>query len=93
MSDFLLHDGVEVVSVTTVVNKNLAKTKKDIRNMLITYMELKEIKHDKGSPITYNRLNHLDFKYEIQLRNKNKLKKKVFVRIWLGFLTNKTDLR
>ena len=75
------------------MSKNLAKTEEDVRNLLITHWEQKKLQHDQISSIVYNRLNHLDFKYEIQVRNKNKVKGKVFVRIWLGILRDKTDLR
>ena len=80
-------------SVATVMSKNLAKTEEDVRNLLITHWEQKKLQHDQISSIVYNRLNHLDFKYEIQLRNKNKVKRKVFIRLWLGLLKDQTDLR
>ena len=77
----------------TVMSKNLAMTEEDVRNLLITHWEQKKIQHDQVSSIVYNRLNHLDFKYEILVRNKHKVKRKVFVRIWLGVLRDKADMR
>jgi len=91
-SDFLLYDGVEVERVSTVLSKNLAMTEDDVRNLLITHWEHKTIQHDELSSISYNRLNHLDFKYEIEVKNRNKVKDKVFVRLWLGVLSDKDDL-
>jgi len=91
-SDFALYDGVEVKSVNTVMSKNLAKTEEDVRNLLITHWEQKKLQHDQLTSIVYNRLNHLDFKYEIQVRNKHKVKRKVFVRLWLGVLRDRTNI-
>ena len=61
-------------------------TKNDVQNILFTYGETARIYHDDETPITYNRLNHIPFKYEIYLRNKEKNRGKVFVRIFLGLL-------
>merc|ERR1719153_1708739 len=91
-SDFALYDGVEVESVNTVMSKNLAKTEEDVKNFLITHWERKKIQLRPDSSIKYNRINHLDFKYEIQVRNKDRVKRKVFVRLWLGLLKDQTDL-
>merc|ERR1712142_427 len=91
-NDFPLHDGVEVVNVATMMSKNLANTEDDVRNMLITHWEHKTIHHSESSTISYDRLNHLDFKYEIQVKNTNKITENVYIRLWLGIMTNKDDL-
>ena len=75
------------------MSRNLAKTEEDVRNLLITHWEKKTLQYTQDTSIIYNRLNHLDFKYEIQVRNKNKVKRKVFIRLWLGLLKDQTDLR
>ena len=79
--------------MSTVMSRNLAKTEEDVRNLLITHWEKKTLQYKRDTSIIYNRLNHLDFKYEIQVRNKNKVKRKVFIRLWLGLLKDQTDLR
>ena len=79
--------------VSTVMSRSLAKTEEDVRNLLITHWERKTLQYAPDTSIIYDRLNHLDFKYEIQLRNKNKVKRKVFIRLWLGLLRDQTDLR
>ena len=79
--------------MSTVMSRNLAKTEEDVRNLLITHWEKKTLQYKQDTSIIYERLNHLDFKYEIQLRNKNKVKRKVFIRLWLGLLKDQTDLR
>ena len=91
--DFRLSAGVEVVSVNTVMDKNTAATKKNVKNLLVTHWETKYIQHDAVSSITYDRLNHLDFKYQIQVKNKNQNKRKVFIRLWLGTLKDQSDLK
>ena len=92
VAEFELSDGVEVVSVNTVMDKEKAATEKDVKNLLITHWEHKEIRHDQESTISYNRLNHLDFKYQIQIKNKNHEKGKVFIRLWLGIPKDPFDL-
>ena len=72
--------------VVTVIDKEIAATEKDVENVLINHWEHTEIRHDQGTTISYNRLNHLDFKYLIGIRNENKVKKKVFIRLWLGLI-------
>ena len=79
--------------MSTVMSRNLAKTEEDVRNLLITHWERKTLRYTPDTSILYERLNHLDFKYEIQVRNKNKVKRKVFIRLWLGLLKDQTDLR
>ena len=82
-----------MTSVSTVMSRSLAKTEEDVKNLLITHWERKTLQYKPDTSIKYDRLNHLDFKYEIQLRNKNKVKRKVFIRLWLGLLKDQTDLR
>ena len=79
--------------MSTVMSRNLAKTEEDVRNLLITHWEKKTLQYKRDTSIIYNRINRLDFKYEIQVRNKNKVKRKVFIRLWLGLLKDQTDLR
>ena len=76
-----------------MMSRSLAKTEEDVRNLLITHWERKTLQYTPDTSIKYDRLNHLDFKYELQVRNKNKVKRKVFIRLWLGLLKDQTDLR
>ena len=91
--DFKLSGSVEVVGVNTLIDKEIAVTEKDVKNLLITHWEHKEIRHDQETTISYHRLNHLDFKYEIQIKNAYKVKRKVFIRIWLGILMDKNGIK
>ena len=82
-----------MTSVSTVMSRSLAKTEEDVKNLLITHWERKTLQYKPDTSIVYDRLNHLDFKYEIQVRNQHKVKRKVFIRLWLGLLRDQTDLR
>ena len=56
-------------------------------------MEPFSIEHDRGSTVKYRRVNHADFKYKIKIQNLKGEKDNVMVRIWLGLLARKDDIR
>ena len=93
LDDFALKDGIEVSNLKTVVESWLIGIDEDLENTLFTYFEDVDIKHSQGSSIKYNRINHIPFKYEIQLRNPRKSTKKVIVRIWLGLVNSLSSRR
>ena len=93
LDDFALQDRIEVTNFKTVVESSLVETDKDLENTLVTYFEEVDIKHSQSSSIKYNRINHIPFKYEIQLRNPKKSTKKVIVRIWLGLVNSLSSKR
>ena len=68
-------------------------TNKDVENLLITHWEIKTIHHDTETPIRYKRLTHVNFKYHLKIENPTNVERKVFIRIWLGFLTDEKDMR
>ena len=92
-SDFEVSDGVELVGVNTVIDKSFAKTKKDLTNKLITFWESAKIKYWTKSNIFYRRLNHIQFRYELRIRNPGKVTRKVMLRIWLGLLSDEKDVK
>ena len=92
-SDFEVSDGVELVGVNTVIDKSFAKTKKDLTNKLITFWESAKIKYWTKSNIFYRRLNHIQFRYELRIRNPGKVTRKVMLRIWLGLLSDEKDMK
>ena len=93
MADFQLSNGVEVVGVHTVLDKNILSTNEDIKDVLITHWETVNINHDESTPIRYKRIGHKNFKYQIQLRNSRGVNGKVFIRLWLGILGTINDIR
>ena len=90
--DFELVDGLEVSSVNTLMQRNPLNNQ-DVKNHLITHWEEAKITHDGQSDINYRRINHLDFKYQISIKNPNNVRKKVIVRLWLGSSSDEGDIR
>ena len=65
-----------------------------MKNLLIAHWEHKEIRYDQETNISHHRLNHLDFKYQIQIKNAYKVKRKVFfIIICLGILMDKNSVK
>ena len=91
--DFELGADIIISTVGTIVEKNIAETETDLKNTLITFWENSQIKYHELSNINYKRLNHLRFKYQIGIKNVKQLKKKVFIRIWLGLLKDENDIK
>ena len=93
MADFQLYNAVEIAGVNTVLDKNVLSTNEDIKDVLITHWETVEINHDHLTPIRHKRISHMDFKYQIQIRNSKRIKRKVFIRLWLGILSRNNNIR
>ena len=91
--DFEVNDGIEIVSAQTVIDKSVANTKENLRNTLITFWESATIKYRKSSNIFYKRINHLNYKYELTIRNTKKVKRKMMFRIFLGILEDEKDIK
>ena len=92
-SDFELSNGLEIISVKTVIADESFSTKLDTPNYLYTFWEKAKIKYATTSNILYKRLNHVDFRYELHVRNPGKVAKKVMFRIWLGLLSDEKDVK
>ena len=93
MNDFEVGDDIEIVSVKTVVDKSIAKTVDDVENILITYWEKAKINYETTSKIYYKRMNHLEFKYQLNIRNPTQIRRKVIFRIWLGILADENNVK
>ena len=81
------------MSVKTVIADESFPTKLDSTNYLFTFWEKAKIKYATTSNILYKRLNHVDFRYELHVRNPGKVAKKVMFRIWLGLLSDEKDVK
>merc|ERR1712142_399242 len=90
--EFELEDDVQISSVSTVVDASTAETNKDLKNTLITFWESAEIKYETSSTIFYKRLNHLPFKYQLNIQNPKQVRKKMIFRIFLGILADEKDV-
>merc|ERR1719309_1021189 len=85
-NDFDLTSGVGIAEVKTIVSNGDASTSRDVENILFTHWENAQILHSADTPITYNRLNHIQFKYSMKLLNKEEAQQNVLIRIFLGQL-------
>merc|ERR1712241_1551217 len=82
--DFSESDDISVTKVTTLIpGKDVGMTK-DLVNKLITFYEEETVDLGQNGKVTYPRLNHIDFSYQISIENPRKTQKKVIVRLWLG---------
>ena len=93
LEDFTLSSGIEVVSVNTEMERSILSTNTEIKDVLITHWETVVVNHDEDTPIRYRRHSHEDFKYQIQIRNTRRARRKVTIRLWLGILRNRNDIR
>ena len=87
--DFTLRSGVDIFSINTVVEKSDAHTGEDVENILFTHWEEAHLNYKENTPIIYNRLNHIKFKYKMKLINKENSQGHVIIRIFLGLLKSK----
>ena len=87
IEDFPLSNGLQMLEVKTIIDKEELKTENHVENMLVTFDEIgnEKLTHHRE----YKRINHLDFKYHIKVANPQKISKKVMVRIWLGWMGQK----
>ena len=80
-----------MTKVTTLIpGKDVGMTK-DLVNKLITFYEEETVDFGQNGKVTYPRLNHIDFSYQISIENPRKTQKKVIVRLWLGLSTDSED--
>ena len=93
IADFTLSHGLKIANVHTSIGKGKLSKNKEVENHLITHWEIKTIHHDTETPIRYKRLTHVNFKYHLEIENPTNVKRKVFIRLWLGYLKDENDLR
>ena len=74
--DINLSDGL-VVEQTFITSSNVPN------NNLITFLQDHSARMASASRISYRRMNHKDFEFNIRIRNPNGSSKKVIVRIFL----------
>ena len=77
----------------TLIRARQAGTRKHLKNILITHNEKADIVQDEATKISYDRLNHIPFSYQISIKNPRRVKKKVIVRLWLGLSSDDKDMR
>jgi len=77
-NDFFLGNQLSLASV----NANIRNYNR--KNVLISFRENTVINHQDDHIIRYQRLNHLNFVFNIRLRNPYGVKRKVIIRLWLA---------
>ena len=77
----------------TLIESREVGTRNSLENILITRNEKADIVQDEVTKISYDRLNHVPFSYEISINNPRKVKKKVIVRLWLGLSSDDKEMR
>ena len=85
--DFNVGGGLEVLSVSSV----LQHENHELHNLLVTFMEVKELALRENVRIRYNRLNHASFQWRIDLGNPERSRRRVIVRIFIAALNTPGD--
>ena len=97
MRNTIVHCWFSVTKVRTVIPGDSIGTNQDLENTLVTLNNLATIYADTSyqddTPITFKRLEHIDYNYEITIDNPSKSVRKVIVRLWLGLSSDVTDIR
>ena len=77
----------------TLIEGREVGTSQHQENILITHNERAEIVQDEVTKISYDRLNHIPFTYQISIENPRNVRKKVIVRLWLGFSSDDKEMK
>ena len=85
--DFNVGGGLEVLGVSSV----LQHENHELHNLLVTFMEVKELALRENVMIRYNRLNHASFQWRIDLGNPERSRRRVIVRIFIAALNTPGD--
>ena len=91
MAEKYFDECCSVTKVTTLIPGKDVGTTKGLVNKLITFYEEETVDFGQNGKVTYPRLNHIDFSYQISIENPRKTHKKVIVRLWLGLSTDSED--
>ena len=62
-----------------------------LSNILVTFMEVKDLELRENVRIRFNRLNHAKFQWRVEIGNRERSRKKVIVRIFMVILKTPGD--
>ena len=85
--DLDISGGLKVLSVSSV----LQHENHELNNLLVTFMEVKELALRENVRIRFNRLNHARFQWKMELGNPERSRKRVIVRIFIVLLKTPGD--
>ena len=77
----------------TLIEGREMGTSQHQENILITHNERADIVQDEVTKISYDRLNHIPFSYQISIENPRNVRKNVIVRLWLGLSSDDKEMR
>ena len=80
-------EGLEVVSISSV----LRHESHELNNLLVTFMEVKDLALRDNVRIRFNRLNHARFHWRVEIGNRQRSRRRVIVRIFMAFLKTPGD--
>ena len=63
----------------------------ELNNLLVTFMEVKDLALRDNVRIRFNRLNHVRFQWRVQIGNRERSRRRVIVRIFMVFLKTPGD--
>ena len=76
-----------MVSVSSV----LRHENHELNNLLVTFMEVKDLALRDNVRIRFNRLNHARFQWRVEIGNRQRSRRRVIVRIFMAFLKTPGD--
>ena len=85
--DLDISGGLKVLSVSSV----LQHENHELNNLLVTFMEVKELALRENVRIRFNRLNHARFQWKMELGNPERSRRRVIVRIFIVLLKTPGD--
>ena len=85
--DLDVGEGLEVVSISSV----LRHENHELNNLLVTFMEVKDLALRDNVRIRFNRLNHARFQWRVEIGNRQRSRRRVIVRIFIAFLKTPGD--
>ena len=85
--DLDISGGLKVLSVSSV----LQHENHELNNLLVTFMEVKELALRENVRIRFNRLNHVRFQWKMELGNPERSRRRVIVRIFIVLLKTPGD--
>ena len=73
------------------ISSRLRHENHELNNLLVTFMEVKELVLRENVRIRFNRLNHAQFQWRVVIGNSQRSRRRVIVRIFMAFLNTPGD--
>ena len=73
------------------ISSTLRHENNQLSNILVTFMEVKDLELRENVRIRFNRLNHAKFQWRVEIGNRERSRKKVIVRIFMVILKTPGD--